>query len=214
MIDSNGTIRTDLYKKKMSINQYLLPSSFHPKHITKNIPYNIALRIRRICSDKHSFEKRLSELKVMLMERKYKLNVVNDAFDKVRTLNRSELLKLKKKKSKLVCSKDQPLNFVFPYYSQLPDPNKIIKQYERELFRESECKKAYTEGFRATYTKGKNLENLLCRAKLWPIDKNPMPGWFPCKKCIACEHSIPRTDTLKFHYKQRIFGGVGRHTEI
>ena len=42
VIDSNGTIRTDLYKKKMSINQYLLPSSFHPKHITKNIPYNVA----------------------------------------------------------------------------------------------------------------------------------------------------------------------------
>ena len=65
--------------------------------------------------------------------------------------------------------------------------------------------KAYTDGFRATYSKGKNLENLLCRARLWPLDKNFISGWFPRNQCIACKHSLPRTDTLKFHYKQEDF---------
>ena len=83
----------------MSTNKYLLPSSFHPQHITTNIPYNVALRIRRICSDDQNFEKRLTELKVMPTERKYKPDIINRAYDKARKLNRNDVLK---KKSKMV----------------------------------------------------------------------------------------------------------------
>ena len=39
-IDDQGYIRTDLYKKENKKNNYLLPSSCHPNHITKNIPFS------------------------------------------------------------------------------------------------------------------------------------------------------------------------------
>ena len=38
-IDENGFIKTDWFKKKTAKCQYLLPSSCHPGHITKNIPF-------------------------------------------------------------------------------------------------------------------------------------------------------------------------------
>ena len=51
----NGTITTDLYRKPESSVQYLLPSSCHPPHCWKNIPYSVAFRLRRICSVRSHF---------------------------------------------------------------------------------------------------------------------------------------------------------------
>ena len=41
----NGKIDIDLYKKKMDCNQYLLPSSCHPKSTTQAIHFSLFLRI-------------------------------------------------------------------------------------------------------------------------------------------------------------------------
>ena len=67
-----GKFSTDLYKKPTDRCQYLLPSSCHPAHITKNIPYNLAYRILRICSEPEDLEKRFGELKKLLLEREYR----------------------------------------------------------------------------------------------------------------------------------------------
>ena len=42
-IDNEGLIRTDLYKKENTKNSYLLPSSSHPSHVTKNIPFSLVI---------------------------------------------------------------------------------------------------------------------------------------------------------------------------
>ena len=67
-----GKIVTDLYRKKTDRNQYLLTSSCHPAHTTKNIPFSLALRIVRICSLPEDREKRFEELKCLLLAREYK----------------------------------------------------------------------------------------------------------------------------------------------
>ena len=46
----DGRVETDLYKKKTDRNQYLLPTSCHPKKTTNSIPHSLALRFLRICS--------------------------------------------------------------------------------------------------------------------------------------------------------------------
>ena len=47
----NGKIDTDLYRKPTDRNQYLLPSSCHPTDCIQNIPFSLALRFVKICSN-------------------------------------------------------------------------------------------------------------------------------------------------------------------
>ena len=90
---SENKIVVDLYRKPTDRNQYLLPSSCHPAHITKNIPFSLAYRIVRICSEPNTRDKRLDELREFLLERKYKKNIINSAISRAKEIPRKEALK-------------------------------------------------------------------------------------------------------------------------
>ena len=47
------------------------PTSCHPCHWKKGIPYSQALRLNRICSDNEIFDRRCNDLEKWLMERGY-----------------------------------------------------------------------------------------------------------------------------------------------
>ena len=47
----NLTWQTRLFCKPTDLHAFLHTSSFHPAHVVKNIPFGVALRIRRICSE-------------------------------------------------------------------------------------------------------------------------------------------------------------------
>ena len=93
-----GKIVTDLHKKKTDKNQYLLPSSCHPKQTFKAIPFSLALRIVRICSDKEDRGQRLLELKEKLLARNYNRSMVESALNRARSVPRHKALKKVKKK--------------------------------------------------------------------------------------------------------------------
>ena len=65
----DNKISTDLYKKPTDKNQYLLTSSCHPAENVTNIPYSLALRITRICSEVSERDQAYQELKEMLLHR-------------------------------------------------------------------------------------------------------------------------------------------------
>ena len=90
---TDGCLHSDLFVKPTAANQYLLPTSCHPSHISANIPFSLAYRLKRICSQEESFIKRLKQLKDWLLECKYKEKVIESAFTRVRKLTRQETLK-------------------------------------------------------------------------------------------------------------------------
>ena len=51
---------------------YLLPSSSPPSHISANIPYSLAYRLKRIEYMQANFEKNLTLLKMELVTRRYR----------------------------------------------------------------------------------------------------------------------------------------------
>ena len=54
----DGSIETDLYTKPTGKRQYLLVSSSHPQHTKRAIPFSLALRLRRICSNPDNYKLR------------------------------------------------------------------------------------------------------------------------------------------------------------
>ena len=115
-------MKTDLYKKETSVAQYLLPSSCHPRHITKNIPYSLAYRLRRICHSDQLFEQRLQELKGDLLGRKYHHKIIDEAFDRVKKILRQEALK---KVQKVGNDKRTRLE----YHPNLPNTASVVKRH-------------------------------------------------------------------------------------
>ena len=63
-----GELMTDLFVKPADTHQFLDPSSSHPYHCKKGIPYSQDLRLSRICSDNESFDKRCNDLEGWLMK--------------------------------------------------------------------------------------------------------------------------------------------------
>ena len=53
---------TDLFVKATDTYQFLDPTSSHPYHCEKGIPYIQALRLNKICSDNESFDKCCNDL--------------------------------------------------------------------------------------------------------------------------------------------------------
>ena len=122
-IDDNGYIQTDLYTKETAKCQYLLPSSCHPSHVSKSIPYSLGYRLLRICSRHEDFVKRLKELKEDLLTRKYHPQIIDKAFNKVRKINRKKAIE------KVTKGKEQMTTLVTEYHPNLPSLAKIVRKH-------------------------------------------------------------------------------------
>ena len=78
-----------------------MTDSCHPIGCTKNIPYSLGLRIVRIWTSPKDRDKRLEELKILLLERHYPERLVNSALEKARAVPREKALRnVKRKKEK------------------------------------------------------------------------------------------------------------------
>ena len=87
-----GRIITDLYRKHTDKNQYLLTSSCHPIACFKSMPFPIAMKIVRICSETQARYNRLQELKEMLLAHGYTPGIIDASIVKARTIPRQKAI--------------------------------------------------------------------------------------------------------------------------
>ena len=90
---NNNQVQSDLHTKPTDKHQYLLKSSCHPAHTKRTIPFSLALRLRRICSTDHFFNKRCYELINYLALRGYSGGLLKREVNRVRHISRQEALK-------------------------------------------------------------------------------------------------------------------------
>ena len=96
-VDHNNQISTDIYRKDTDTGNYFRFDSCAPKHIPRNLPYNLTKRISTIVSDPQIRDLRLEELKYRLLAKKYPIHLIEDSIKKAKSYNRDELLTLKPK---------------------------------------------------------------------------------------------------------------------
>lgn len=195
-INEEGFIETDLYKKETARCQYLLPSSCHPGHITKNIPYSLAYRLLRICSVRDTFLKRLEELKQDLLSRSYNAKVVASAFDRVCAITRSDALKRVSRQK----SNREP--FVLTYHPSLPSVTKMVrKHWEVMVSGSRQLKRCFPQPSVVAYKRSKNLKDMLIRSKVKNTRSSgrSILGFRPCKTvCAMCLNS-PAVSSHRCH---------------
>ena len=164
----------DLYSKPTDKHQYILPWSCHPPHVTKNIPYSLALRVRRICSDDKTFELRTSQLSDHLTKRGYRQNNISSAIEKVKHKSRSDLLSHKEKDSREV------LPFVATYHPELPKIRQIIDNHWSTITSSVTHSIIFPNKPIVSFCRPKSHRDFLVRSKINYVD---VPDNGNCSRC-------------------------------
>ena len=196
-----GKLKTDLCVKPTDSHQYLDPSSCHPYHCTKSIPYSQALRINRICSDNASFDQRCNELEEWLVKRNYNPNVVRKQVLKVRAVSTDFLLD----KVKEVKNNDRPV-LTLTFHPSLKNFQKVLNEAHIILTPNKEHRKVFGDtapmiGWR----KPKSLKDILVSAKI-KTEASLISKSAPCcrPRCQICPF-IVETDTFQNKDKSEKF---------
>ena len=82
---------TDIYYKKTDSHDYLPFNSCHPRHIKINIPKTLARTICTIVQDPFRKDFRLNELKKWLLKAGYPLDLINNGFSEILSVDQLEL---------------------------------------------------------------------------------------------------------------------------
>ena len=189
-ISDDGFIKTDLYVKPGRKCNYLLPSSCHPKHITQNIPFSLALRLKRICSDNVDFLKQLDILKTTLLSRGYRRNFVSEAFEKVKVIERKNALQRTEKEVV------KRIALTLPYDPRLPNISNILYRFWNVMTKNPRLKRIFPQPPMICWTRPKNIRDTLIKAKLPSLSTSRKSnrrvfGFKHCKRfsCNMCKFS-------------------------
>ena len=96
----DGFIETDFYSKPTDGHLYLPPSSCHPKHVFKAIPFGVATRLKRNCCEEIFLAERTADYKEYLVNQGYPSKLVSDKFSKAFAISKIDLLRTRGKETK------------------------------------------------------------------------------------------------------------------
>ena len=195
----NNRLETDLYCKPTDAHLYLHHSSCHPGHTKRSLPYSLAYRLLRICSTPEFLSKRLTELKDFLLRRQYRPKSIDDAFERLKKINRKDTFK---RKNKTETADRVP--FVTTFNPGLPNISHILRKYFHILHSTDRCKKAIPNLPILSYRRARNLRDTLVNAR---VRVPKVLGFRSCedKKCKTCRSAffsqiIQSTTTGKIFY--------------
>ena len=157
----NNKLHTDLYVKPTDKFQYLNFNSSHPYHQKASLPYGLALRIKRICSDPGDFKSHCDKLVVLLRKRGFKMGLIKDGIRKASLLNRDELLQ-----PTTVREKDERIIFSTTYNPMIPDLKEKLYNLQPILHSSPKCRKLFPQPPIIAYRRNRNLNDLLVSRRL------------------------------------------------
>ena len=178
-----NTLSTKLYTKPTDRPAYLHQKSYHPKSLKDNIPFGQALRVKRICREVEDLDQALSELKGKFLQRGYKEYAVSEQIEKVKSIERKEILTKKKTK------KSSKIHFPVPYNTNLPTIKKAIDKNWNILSINREMSDIFNEKPIISFKRNKNLRELIGQVHLKndkpikPGRRNISKGY--CKPCLT-----------------------------
>ncbi|CAN8006830.1 unnamed protein product [Ixodes hexagonus] len=172
----NGSLSTTLYRKPTDSQQYLSFKSSHPRHSKIAIPYGQALRCHRICSNDDDLNQNLNHLKQAFCRRDNPANLVDDAVNRARAVDRKAILSPDTTRS----AAKNPANLTLTYNNNLPAVSSIFRGRHYLLQQSDKLKMIFPDAPRAVYRRHPNIRDKLVHAKL---NKPSPPTSAGCKPC-------------------------------
>ena len=223
----DGRLHTKPYSKPCDNHASLVPTSCHPTHTIKNIPYSTALRIYKLTSEHEEYITARAQYTRYLEARGYNTSIINQAFDKVETESRLSYYQLKEKKEEKN-DKGRLIPLVTVFNPALPNIGRVLNSHKHILRLDPElCKAVDPDGIFTSFRGTKTLQEILIHSKLSPAeessvqDTDPAPsdtaevtstgGCFPCaKRCDLCKNFLKTTSTIRSFHTNQVFSINGR----
>ena len=172
------------YTTNRQINISTCPQqSCHPKHCTNSIPYSQALRIKRICSNEQTTNKRLGELKCHLKKRGCNNASINHCFNKASGIDRKDLIQYKEKNA------NNRVPFVITYHPALSNLSSIAHEHWTTIQKHPELCKIFKEPPVLAFRKPTSLKDILVRADISPRSAyNGQCSKCDSRRCMTCKN--------------------------
>ena len=207
-----GVLCTKLYHKPCETFAYMNPSSCHPLHIARNIPYGVAIRNRRICTNLSDFDASADLLIIKFVERGYDSNFVGSQFDRARNLDRESLLcrTLPEENSDNLPTVD---NRCFPlvttYNPRLPNINYILNKHIPILYLDPDIIKFINpKNMFASFRRGKTLNDILVHSR-YPTKHLTVDNMGGCRKCTSgcslCKDYLVESESFTSPHTDKTF---------
>ena len=136
-------------------------TSCHPFRTKKGIPYNQALRLRRICSNEEQFDARCSELKDWLFKRGYDEQLVTSQIERAKAVDRDTALFPRRKED------GERVYLVLTYHPAISrNIYNILRKNHNILNLDSDHRRIFNSLPLVSFRRCKTLQDILVRAKL------------------------------------------------
>ena len=220
----NGRIETKTYCKPSDAHSYLLPQSCHPTHIAENIPYGVAHRVYKNCSERDEYLKSKSEFTKYLEERNYNSSLITKSFDKIEKVDRDSLISSNSTNSSnknsercfpLVCDFDPNLppigkivnknKFILdldPLLKSVIQPSKVFVSYRgNKTIKETLVPSKLSDDRKSNEVKNENQVNTIPEIVAVPTSTEDEGGCYHCdSRCKACRLFICESKTAQSYH--------------
>ncbi|CAJ0968367.1 unnamed protein product [Ranitomeya imitator] len=185
----DGVIHTDIYRKPMATNSYLMADSAHPISTIRGIPIGQFLRARRICSDPGAFERQCQDLTRRFEDRGYSRRMIRRGYKRALSTTRDQLLY---GGGKTVTNEDKSqVRFISSYNGEWNNLKDIIGKHWGVLLTDPVLKQVLPSSPQYVARRSANLRDLLVHSHYETSGRHNIKhpenwGFFPCGLCKAC----------------------------
>ena len=185
-------LTTDVYTKPTDTRAYLHFDSDHPRHTKRAVPYGLAVRAKRICSNQSRYQRQKQEIHSKLRQRGYPARDINLSLERAGGIDRATLLE----KKTTTASKDG-VPLVLTYSAHLPNINKVLATKRHILHRSDRLKEAFSANIFTSYKRGTNLRDILVHKKTKQLVLGEVRRGQQCgKNCVVCRRIYHEKDTV------------------
>ena len=199
IIERERKIITDIHYKITDTHQYLHFDSCHPRHTKRMIPYNLARRICTIVSDKDLKEKRLDELRHLLIDRKYPKKLIEGGISRA---IQQEIKELRKKKEREKSNDIIP--FVHTFNPNNVNAYQLVQNTIPCILNDDIMKKVLTNSkIIASRRQAPNLKKILTKSLLSTREEGIVTKCTD-RRCKTCPY-MPSVKSVTFKHTNKTF---------